>query len=154
MNVAGDVFINAGLEKRNNSVGPSTAFSKGKTLWQFRTVRPSSDDIALQADGSGGQQPGVVGPFLGPNSKGNLTALGKKEGTVIGVEGPVTLALHAPTFVHFFPLHAAHQFVKFARQAFLITKPWEVAGMVDQHAAVDGHRSANSRVFRDGSNHG
>ena len=49
--------------------------------------------------------------------------------------------------------HSAHQLVQFTCQTFFLTQSGEVARVVDQHPAVDGHGASNGRLFCQGSDH-
>ena len=44
--------------------------------------------------------------------------------------------------------------MKFAGQAFFFAQSGKVANVVDEHPAVDGHRSTNRRVGFEGANDG
>ena len=81
-----------------------------------------SDEVAFECDGGGRKEARVIGVFLRPCRNGNLAALGQQQGAIFGVERPVALAGHAPSFVHGPVAHSAHHFVKFTGQPFLFTQ--------------------------------
>ena len=66
----------------------------------------------------------------------------------------MTLPFHAPLAVNFLPTHGRHHLMKFAGQAFFFAQSGKVANVVDEHPAVDGHRSTNRSVGFEGANDG
>ena len=66
----------------------------------------------------------------------------------------MALSLHPPFSMHLLTAHAGHHLVQLARQTFLFSKPWQVADMVDEHPAVNGHGSTNRIVRLQGANDG
>ena len=66
----------------------------------------------------------------------------------------MALPLHSPFSVHLLTAHGGHHLVQLACQTFLFSKPWQVADMVDEHPAVNGHGSTNRIVRLQGANDG
>ena len=95
----------------------------------------------------------MIGVALGPDRERNFTARGQQQRSAFRVKRPVTLSGHSPAAVEVAAAHVGDEFVQFAGQPFFLAQSRQVADMIDEHPAVNGHGASHGCVFRERSNH-